>query len=128
VLEEIVMFTQQKYYGTRRYDLVCTKLKSIVNEHGEPIGYAVVFKIMGLRPGDHAAKEAGQLLGEISDQMHRQGKPMLSALVINQQEKMPGKGFFELAISLGKLRFGASDSEKKAFWKSELTEVYSTTW
>jgi hypothetical protein len=60
--------------------------------------------------------------------MHAAGKPMLSALVVNQDTKIPGPGFFELAVALGKLPAGASDQDKKAFWQKELEAVYSADW
>jgi hypothetical protein len=83
---------------------------------------------MKLTPGNYAANQAGYMLGEISEQMHLVGKPMLSALVVNQGMGMPGKGFFELAVLLGRLPAGASDQEKKAFWKKELAAIYATKW
>ena len=122
------MFNTAKYYGTPEYALVYERLKSAANQDGLPIGYDVVFEIMKLKPGNHAAKEAGHLLGEISERMHREGKPMLSAIVINQQDGLPGSGFFELAIHLGKLPHGATRQEKEAFWEEELRAIYSTTW
>jgi hypothetical protein len=122
------MFTKPKYYGTPEYTAICERLKEVAMKGGPPIGYDVIFEIMKLRPGNHAAKEAGQMLGEISEQMHSEGKPMLSALVVNQQEGMPGPGFFELAILLEKLPRGADSQEKQTFWKKELRAIYSTTW
>lgn len=80
------MFTKHKYFGTPEYDKACEQLTSIAQQRGSPIGYHVIFEILKLKPGNHAAREAGHLLGEISEQMHLAGKPMLSALVINQQE------------------------------------------
>ncbi len=121
------MFATPKYYGTPLYTLVYEKLKSVANNR-EIIGYDAIFEIMGLRSGNHAAKEAGQMLGEISDHTCREGKPMLSAVVVNQQEGIPGSGFFELAAKLGKFPHGASRAQKEAFWKNELKAVYSTTW
>jgi hypothetical protein len=122
------MFTEHKYLGTQEYDAACERLKALARQRGKPIGYSPIFTIMKLSPGNHAAKEAGRMLGEISEQMHLAGKPMLSALVINQQQGTPGGGFFDLAVQLGKLPAGASDQEKIAFWKKELAAVYATKW
>jgi len=68
------------------------------------------------------------MLGEISEQMHIAGKPMLSALIINQDLGIPGRGFFELAVLLGRLPVGASDQDKIAFWKKEIAAIYATKW
>ena len=80
-----------------------------------------------LRPGHHASRQAGHLLGEISDESHKDGKPMLSAIVVNQTGR-PGKGFYELAIRLGKLAPGASSEDRENFWKREVNAVFATTW
>ena len=122
------MFTKHKYLGTKEYDITFERLRTLAQQGEMPIGYHIIFKIMKLTPGNHAAKEAGHLLGEISEQMHLAGNPMLSALVINQQRGMPGLGFFKLAIQLGKLPVGASDQDRKAFWKKELAAVYANHW
>ena len=122
------MFTKHKYLGTPEYSVACEQLKALAQRRGGPIGYGLIFRIMKLTPGNHAAKEAGHMLGEISEQMHLAGKPMLSALVINQQLGTPGRGFFELAVHLGKLPAGTSDQDKITFWKKELAAVYATTW
>ena len=121
------MFTKHKYLGTPEYDTTCERLKVLARQ-GKPTGYNLIFEIMKLPLGNYAAKEAGHMLGEISEQMHLAGKPMLSALVINQRDRMPGSGFFELAVHLGKLQAGASDQEKTAFWEKELAAVYATKW
>jgi len=74
------MFTKPKYYGTPEYNTVCERLKEVAKKGGSPIGYDVIFEIMKLKPGNYGAKEAGQMLGEVSNQMHSNGKPMLSEL------------------------------------------------
>jgi hypothetical protein len=117
-----------KYLGTPDYNSVFEQLRAIARQREKPIGYNFIFKIMKLTPGNYAASQAGQMLGEISEQTHISGKPMLSALVIRQDLGMPGKGFFELAVNLGRLPAGASDQEKKAFWKKELAAIYATKW
>lgn len=122
------MINKPKYIGTPEYNIVYDQLKAIARQKGKPTGYNFVFKIMKLIPGNHAASEAGYMLGEVSEQTHLAGKPMLSALIINQQLGIPGAGFFELAVLLGKLPDGANDQDKKAFWKKELAAIYNTKW
>ncbi len=121
------MFVEHKYKGTDKYNLVYERLKSVA-ENRQKTDYSAVFAIMKLTPGNHAAKEAGHLLGEISEQMHKEGKPMLSALVVSQQKGRPGSGFFELAVKLGRLPENASEDEKERFWKLEVNAVHSTAW
>jgi len=117
-----------KYYLTPPYHQVLNHLISLAKERKPPIGYRYVFDALGLKTGNHAAAQAGQLLGEICERMQQQGKPMLGALVINLQKGMPGDGFFELAVLLGRLHAGATEDEKLAFWKSEVRAIYATTW
>ena len=60
------------------------------------------------------------ILDEINRYEHREGHPMLSAVVIVQEENKPGEGFFKLARDLG-MFFG---SDELAFWVSELNRVW----
>ena len=64
--------------------------------------------------------EIGRLLGEISEAEHAAGAPMLSAVVIQKDNNIPGRGFFTLAKQLGV--YDGSDDFK--FFVSELTRVY----
>jgi hypothetical protein len=126
--EERKMPARPKYEGTREYELVYEELRTIARDRAESVGYGFIFEIMKLKPGIYAAAQAGHLLAEICEQLHLAGRPMLSALVINQRVKMPGPGFFEVATQLGKLPSGASDEDKRAFWKKELAAVYAANW
>ena len=122
------MFTESKYFGTPEYTLVFERLKAVANKRELLIGYSIVFDLMKLKPGNYAASEAGHMLGEISERMHSEGKPMLSAVVVNQQTGMPGDGFFVLASMLEKLSSDATAEQREAFWKRGLKAVYSTSW
>jgi len=117
-----------KYRGTTTYREVLERLIQTAHEH-QLIHYEEdVATIMGLQGrGNHMAKETGHILGEISEDEHNQDHPMLSAVVVRKTGKnkgIPGDGFFNLAISLGKLGANATDQEKKAFWQNELNQVY----
>ncbi len=59
------------------------------------------------------------LLGRISKEEVAHGRGMLTAVVVRQEDGLPGQGFFQLAKELG---FDASDQE--AFWASELARVF----
>src|SRR5689334_22705076 len=117
------MFLESKYRDTVEFQAVYEKLKLVAANKGK-VFYGSVFSIMKLKPGNYAAKEAGQLLGEISEDAHINGKPMLTAIVINQGTKEPGKGFYDLAVMLGRLAPGANDEDKERFWKLEVNRVH----
>lgn len=121
------MFTEHKYKGISEYHAVLERLK-VIGSNRRQTDYSTVFAIMKLKPGNQAAREAGHLLGEICDQMHKEGKPMLSALVVRQDTGKPGDGFFEMATKLGRLPANASEQEKDEFWKREVNAVFATTW
>lgn len=46
--------------------------------------------------GNYMGKEVGQILGEISQEEHSHGRPMLSALAVGTSG-FPGSGFFGLS-------------------------------
>lgn len=49
----------------------------------------------------------GHLLGNISRYEVANGRPMLSAIVVDKNDRMQGGGFFDLAVELGLLHDGA---------------------
>ena len=77
---------------------------------------------MGLpQSGSHMGKEVGWILGEISEDEVRAGRPMLSSVAVGVSGKA-GPGFFGLARDLGRLDQNQAES---AFWKEELLAAYS---
>lgn len=64
--------------------------------------------------------QMADILGEISSHEHRQGRPMLSAVVISIEGNKPGVGFFGLAGDLG--LYDGHDDDK--FWFEELNRVW----
>ncbi len=115
---------KEKYKDSLDYMLVyCELIKAAQNR--STIGYQAVATIMGLpMTGNHMARETGHMLGEISQNEHAQGRPMLSALVVRTSGS-PGPGFFKLARDLGKLR-PATREEEERFWRGEIGAVYKT--
>jgi len=110
-----------KYRGTPEYLLIYEALKKAARERGL-LTYSEVARTMGLPPsGHHMSREVGQLLGEISQTEHEQGRPMLSALVCSTSGGV-GAGFFRLARDLSKLREG---EDKAVFLAAEKEAVYS---
>ncbi len=61
-----------------------------------------------------------KLLGEISTTEVSNGKGMISVLVVHKHgDQEPGKGFYELAESLGK-----DTTNKLKFWSDEFKKVF----
>jgi len=117
-----------KYRGTTTYHKVFCRLIQVALA-GRVIHYEDVAVVMNLQErGQYMAKETGHILGEISEDEDNQGRPMLSAVVVQKTGKrkgIPGKGFFGLAVDLQKLDSNATDQEKRQFWENELQETYS---
>jgi hypothetical protein len=117
-----------KYRGTSDYNEVLQRLIQAAREHQLIYYEEDVATIMGLKgKGNHMANETGHLLGEISEDEHNQGRPMLSSIVVHKAGKdkgIPGNGFFNLAVSLGKLSANATDQERQAFWQNERDAIY----
>ena len=63
------------------------------------------------------------LIGDISEEEDNAGNGMLSALVVTQEEKRPGPGFFVLAKKLG-----YDIRDKEAFWTGMVKRLHETTW
>ncbi len=62
----------------------------------------------------------GQVLGRVSTWEHAQGRPMLSALVVQAQSMRAGKGFAQLAQRLGER---IPSGHETAFWRSQVEAV-----
>jgi hypothetical protein len=120
------------YRGTTTYHKVFSRLIQAA-ENRQTIFYEEVTSIMGLRgKANYMANQAGIILGEISKDEHNQNpsRPMLSSVAVSKTGKdkgIPSKGFFNLAVSLGKLQENAADDEKRLFWLKELEATY-TKW
>ena len=68
---------------------------------GEVTNYSDIAPLAGLNmdwPPDRVAM--GNILDHISEAEHREGRPLLSAVVVRRDTDMPGDGFFDLAQHL----------------------------
>lgn len=116
----------QKYFGKKEFGNVYCKLIEVAREH-KTVSYGKIAQIMGIpQSGNYMGRETGQMLGEISQFEHKHKRPLLSAVVVKSDLKIPGDGFFRLANNLGKFK-GGSKQDKIEFWKQERQAVY-TTW
>jgi hypothetical protein len=111
-----------KYRGTGEYFLVFSELVRAARYRGT-VTYQEVAELIGLPiVGAYMGKEVGHVLGEISEDQHQHGRPMLSALAVGV-DGLPGEGFFKLATSLGKFT-GYGDTDHRRFWEQERSAVY----
>jgi hypothetical protein len=85
------------------------------------ITYGELAPLVALDMESPAARiQLGAMLGEISTFERQNGRPLLSALVVHKEDKMPGGGFFTLAKRLG-LYHG---SDNLGFFVQELKRVH----
>lgn len=118
------MTEKSKYRETKLYHLVFSELITAARYRGT-VTYQEIAKIMGLPlSGNYMGREIGEIIGEISEDEVKQGRPMLSAIVVGVNGK-PGAGFFIWAKEL----YGVSDDDEfdeETFWKEECSKVYET--
>ena len=114
---------KNRYRGTTKYVHVLAELVRAA-QYGGVTTYQDIAAIMGLpQSGQHMGAEIGHVLGEISEDEVRAGRPMLSAVAVNVGGKA-GPGFYALAKDLKRMSAG---EDEIAFWKRELQAVY-TAW
>lgn len=111
---------QSKYRGTTTYERVKAELIRAAEYRGVTT-YQHIALIMGLPlQGSHMGAETGHILGEISEDEVRDGRPMLSAVAVGVSGT-PGKGFFALARDLGRLETSDDDA---GYWQGERDAAY----
>jgi hypothetical protein len=115
---------EPKYRGKKEYFIVLAELITAARFKGK-VTYQEIAKLIGFPlEGNFMGAETGHLLGEISQDEVGLGRPMLSAIAVNNAGH-PGSGFFELARFLGKLSTEVRDQELR-FWENEVQSVYRT--
>ena len=73
-----------------------------------------------LRP--EAPRTLAVPLDEINTYEHREGRPLLSAVVVRKDGNgMPGEGFFYIAWQLGRFLYG----DEHRYWRQELDKVWN---
>jgi len=111
-----------KYRGTKTYHRVYCELITAARYRGT-VTYQKIAQLMGLPTvGGYMAKQVGHVLGEISEDEHLQGRPMLSAVAVGVSGE-PGNGFYLLARDLKKLKDDSAEA-RKLFWESEKIAIY----
>lgn len=111
---------KNKYRGTTTYFHVHAELVRAA-QYGGTTTYQDIAVIMGLPVvGSYMGSETGHILGEISEDEFRAGRPMLSAIAVGVSGK-PGPGFYELAKKLGLLK---DREDERMFWEKQRDAAY----
>lgn len=112
-----------KYRGRCEYGLAYSALIGVAHSRGM-LTYEGIAHLTGLpERGNTMAKLVGHLVGEISEDEVKHGRPMLSALAVQKNTGEPGDGFFILAAKLKQFK-GKSEAEKKSFLAKEKRKLY----
>jgi hypothetical protein len=107
---------------SQEYHLVFSELIHAARHRGT-IRYQEIAKLIGLPlSGNYMGAKIGEIAGEISEDEHFAQRPMLSAILVGTTDR-PGRGFFELARTLGRLKAADRDGENQ-FWEAEKRAVY----
>ena len=110
------------YQNEQVYHLIYAELINAARYRGF-ITYQYIAKIMGLPlKGNYMGLEVGRILGAISEEEVKHGRPMLSSVAVGVSGE-PGEGFYSLAKQMG-FDFKDDSKNKRKFWKNELKQVY----
>ena len=91
-------------------------------ERGELVYYSDLALATGREmKGPHWAVHLGRILGQISAEEVEAGRPMLSAIVVSRDSKLPGEGFFNLGQELHRVDAGEDEA---AFAGRQMRRVY----
>jgi hypothetical protein len=114
-----------KYRGTAHYHLLYRELLTAALYRGT-VSNMDVAKIIGItQPGNHMSREVGHILGEIAEDEHNVGRPMLSAVAVRSTGE-PGEGFFKLARALELIESDCGEAAQHRFWEQTRDAVYAT--
>ncbi len=87
------------------------------------ITYQALAAQLGLQPPGIIQRVAAALEQTMREDVAA-GHPMVAALVISRAGDMPRRGFFDLAVALG--RFPDDPAQHRAAWQSECAAVFGT--
>jgi len=85
--------------------------------------YQAVATALGLTPPGTIQRVAAGLEQTMREDVAA-GRPMIAALVISRAGEMPGLGFFDLAVALG--RFPEDPRQHRAAWQAECAAALGT--
>jgi hypothetical protein len=111
------------FRGSRQYGLAYSALIAAAHSGGL-LTYEGIARLTGLPVrGAAMANRVGRLIGEISEDEVNCKRPMLSALVVEQNTGLAGKGFFKLAADLNQFN-GKSEAQQKDFLAKEKRKLF----
>lgn len=85
------------------------------------ITYQALASKLGLQPPGTIQRVAAALEQTMREDVAA-GRPMIAALVISRAGDMPRRGFFDLAVALG--RFPEDPRQHRAAWQAECAAVF----
>ncbi len=85
------------------------------------ITYQTLASELGLSPPGTIQKVAAALEQTMREDVAA-GRPMVAALVISRAGDMPRRGFFDLAVALG--RFPEDSAQHRTAWQAECAAVF----
>lgn len=89
------------------------------------IYYSDLYNEIGVDRKSPAERHRGSLiLSEVNKRSIKDNDVMITAIVFEQLTQMPGNGFFELAIELGRLNKNSTEAEKNIFFEKEKNKIY----
>ena len=101
--------------------IICEEVLRIA-QNGNCTDYDEIASLADLSMGFPSDRQRiDDILVVISRREHRNGRPLLSAVVIREDTGMPDAGFFKLAKELGLYAGG----RKREYWKEELRRVHN---
>ena len=65
----------------------------------------------------------GEVLEEVCLREHQEGRPLLSAIVVHSNDRLPGDAFWKLSVVPANIRSGTGKVKKK-FWEEECKKVW----
>lgn len=106
---------------------IAVRIRAILSARGPDcpfITYQALASMLDLSPPRTIHQVAGAL-----EQLMREdvaaGRPMIAALVVSRAGDMPRRGFFDLAVALG--RFPADTGTDRTAWEAECAAVLERT-
>ena len=87
------------------------------------ITYQALASALGLKPPG-TIQRVSAALEQIMREDVAADRPMIAALVISRTGDTPRRGFFDLAVALG--RFPKDPARHRAAWKAECAAVFET--
>ena len=108
---------------SKEYHLVFSELIAAACRRGI-VTYQEIAKIIGLPlSGNLMGSRIASIAGQICNDEHEAGRPMLTAILVNVRG-IPGPGFFGIARDVGRL--DSSDrADERAFWEAEKQAVHN---